>query len=419
MGIPFVTEDSMKSYVKSKYQINAYQSLDRLSDYLYEIDYDYIDYNKALSFMKDQDDLKPIKFGCSSVRNGNWYGRDYDWNYNKDVDFVIRVPRIGNRYASLGVASTLVFGDKLNSIVVANRNYNELYEYLPFVTLDGINEWGLVCSINVVPAQKGNKGASIPTEEMRIQIPADMIPRYVLDNYKTAEEAVDDLIKHVSIYTMKHLKEHNYEIHAMIADKNKTYVVEVINNKLEAIEHDKMTNFHVIGTEFNDDGSVYTPGTQDDEHSAMRTNKITSHGSGLERYNLIVENYNSLTNKQAMIDLMHETINYKNAYKDQGTDKTWYSEFTGTYPQGDVTVDTKPEIFDEKIMPIVIDQFEHRTREKADTWHTTHTSIYDMENKKLTVFDSTEEDIPHEFNFKHYYTAQEVDEIIAKIINNR
>ncbi len=287
----------------------------------------------------------------------------------------------------------------LNKTTMTSGAPAESLKLLPFYTLDGINQAGVFINSNVVPQDKGKVIKTECTEEEEYEMFMLMWPRFVLDHFETALEAVEYAQKHISFFQTKQASQYGYDIHFMIGDANKTYVCEIINNKFEYIEKEVMANFHVIGTEFNADGKVYTPVTQDAEHNAMDTNKITQHGSGLERHNIVVDNIDSINSKEDMANLMRNLLNYNNSYTTRD-EYTWYTEFVGAYSSGNYTVKTAPEKFEETVMPTAREWFDNRSRDTnpQPVWHTTHTSVYDLGNKKLYVYDSTEDGIEHEFS---------------------
>lgn len=236
-----------------------------------------------------------------------------------------------------------------------------------------------------------------------------MFIRYVLDNFKTADEAIDYIQKYVAINVDSKLHEMHYQCHFLLGDENKTYVVEFINNRLVAIEHNISTNFYISGVTFNEDGRVYTPANVEFGHYASE-NGITPHGSGLERYNLIVDNYEGIETKGDMASLMDD-LTYTNAYKVE-TFPQWYTEFVG---ERGLTVDSSaldyetPDASGLSVMDVARKQYQERTRTQGSTWQSTHSSIYDLEKKKLylTVQEDGEE---FEFDIDRYASSESLIE---------
>ena len=147
-----------------------------------------------------------------------------------------------------------------------------------------------------------------------------------------------------------------------------------------------MTNFHLTGTTVDDTGHI-------DFES------VVPHGMGLERYNIIVDNFDSIETETDMIDLMHNKLRYTRGYS-RDTVPFWKTELCYNYgaKYGDLTVTTPLEAF-EPVIEKYIDMFEHRTREKADTWQSVHSSVYSINEKHLSLY-VQEEDTKYEFDLE-------------------
>lgn len=361
----------------------GYSYRNKIAPYLYEVWYDGIDYQYAYEYFKAEEDTLPGH--CSAIRNGNLYGRNFDWKFDESAEFIVHVPRIGKRYASVGIAGCVA---GLTEAFVRSGKESELYRILPFRMMDGINECGLVCNINVVPADYGKQNA-IPAAAQDVELSASMIVRYVLDHFSSAREAVQFLQNHAKIYFSKAIHDMDYEAHWMIADPNETYIVEIVNNAVAAINHPYMTNFHLYGVQLNADGGVYAPETQDAGHNAMQTNGITGHGSGLERFNLIAEAYSDTATYEGMRDMLDQ-LRYTRAYPGAtgAANPVWYTEFVG----GDITC-ASPVSDYAGIMELAGQAYSRRNRETALTWQTVHSVIYDISGRsaRIKIQESAEE----------------------------
>lgn len=393
-------------YVESLRQ--PFTSIKKIDQYLAEVNYNDLDYKFAKEYLLSKKSIQP-SFGCSSVRSGNFYGRNLDWLYSDSVDFVVRTPNANGRYATIGVAGGI---DQLTkSFVDSGKNSASLYKILPFYMQDGINEHHVFCNVNVVPIEKGNTTYSIPTEDRREILSSTMVVRYILDNFSSATEAVEYIKKHVSIYYTDTIHGLGYETHYMVGDTDKTYIMEIINNHVEYFEGSIMTNYHQSGVLYNQDGKVYTPATvAAGSNLPTVINKITPHGSGLERYNLIVSSIETANTKSAMRALMNALL-FSNAYNDGSG---WWSEFVGNYGIGrDVTIDTPftSALFQE-VFNKARERFLNRDRSKPQTWHTTHSSVYDINALKMYVVSQEETEKEYQFRMKEYYTADEIDAML-------
>lgn len=363
-----------------------FNKIKRVKDYLYEVWYDGFDTEYAMKYLESRGDLY---FGaCSSVRNGNWYGRNLDWVYDESAEFVVHTPRLFNKFASIGVAGGI---GKLTDEFVKSGEKDDIYKLVPFMLQDGINEYGVIANMNVVPLDKG-KNISEPKRYLKYKFPGLMLVRCILDHFKTAKRAVEYIRDYISVYFPEALHKQGYELHYMVADKDNTYVLEFVNNEAVIIDiSDKpyLTNFYIGEVIFNQDLTVYTPETQDAYHNAIITNKITPRGSGLERYNDICENYARGNSKAGMRSLMDGLI-YTKAYtapSDIPELPFWYTEFVGVR---DLTVASDISEY-EPVVEIAREYFSERSRsDGGKTWQTVHSSVYDMENRKLYLITQEE-----------------------------
>lgn len=350
---------------------NSYTSIMELEDYLYEVEYDTLNYDYAKQYCDSK--FPPIG-GCSCVRKGNFYGRNYDWYYDEMPEFIVHVSATEDRHASLAVCQGI--GDLTNKYVKSG-SYNNEYDVVPFVVLDGINDAGVVCNINVVPTGDwGFTTGTTPAIELREEIPAMMLNRYILDNFSSAQDAVAYINDYVSV-RMMYNEATAIEAHFMVADAERTYVMEFLDNELNILNvtNDKpfMTNFYLTD-------SVYNPTT----HLVDRTS-ITPHSQGVERYEIIARKYNTITSVAEMMDLMHEDLRFTKAYEFNTTNPFWYTEFTGEYEEyGDITVTSPNEDFI-PIIDIAHEQYVHRSRRTKETWQTVHSSVYNIDKKKLYI----------------------------------
>lgn len=312
----------------------------RLGEYLYETTFHEYDYAKGYKFM--QTNYAPAG-ACSSVRNGNFFGRNYDGQYDFVREVVVHTEAKEGRHASVGVAASInVVPD--NPIVIPVNGY---FKYLPFCTLDGINDAGLVCSLNLVEADYGHTTGTNPGKE---NLNVYMAIRYLLDYTASVDEAIR-VLGEKNLYCSK-----NFELHFMLADANKTAIVEFINNKMVVKENATiMTNF------FN---------TQEG---------YSAHAKGVERYDLLKENYASANTKAGMLALM-DKVRYSNLYN-RSNAKPWYSEFN-SIAKG-VTMST-PVADKAALLETHTKIYETRKR-TDDCWTTKHMSVYDIANKTLTV----------------------------------
>ena len=361
----------------------AIPTIIKVSDYLYEVEYNTYDYQDGYDYYK-QYHQSP---SCSAVRKGNIIGRNLDWNYTNGVDFVVKTKATNGKYATIGVAHT-----NINQDDILDGRVNDKLLILPFITNDCLNQHGVYANMNVVYA--GDKGVTSGTHKGKKDICQLMLPRYICDYAKTAKEALD-LIDDVNVFAP--LSKMNNECHLMVCDENDTYIVEFINNQMKVFsstddEYDDIPNDKNIITNFylscwNGDIKSVALGDTIEETKATGLN---THAMGLERYNILSEHYDDIATANDMAEAM-ESVKFTLAYSEDTT-PFWYSEFV----DGGLTIYSPQDDFAE----IKQKSIEHYNKHIRDglTWQTCHTSIYDIDNKQLSVY--VDEDYTEKYDFK-------------------
>lgn len=126
--------------------------------------------------------------GCSSLickmNDSEWViGRNYDLDINSNgAIFVIHTaPKDG--YKSVGVADAAQCGLSYKDMVL-NNSKKELALYLPYYTMDGVNEKGFACSIMVL-----SEGGCVQDSGKK-WLPSTLVVRYLLDNADSVENAI-------------------------------------------------------------------------------------------------------------------------------------------------------------------------------------------------------------------------------------
>ncbi len=355
---------AIKKYNSQTVSDKIYTEPKQIAPYLYEMTF--------TDYAPDPDNITSSAmeaFGCSSVRNGDYYGRNFDYIFNDSPEFVVHVTAAENRHASVGVAAH--FG--LREVQLQEGKYDKQLELIPNLTLDGINDAGVIASINVVPGSE-DIGEQTGTNPQGEPLNAAFVVRYILDNASSADEAISLLeSRNISGTAVS-----NLYLHVMIADPTKTYVVEFLDNKMIAQEktgdNQIMTNFYVNLPE------------------------LTEHASGVERYQILKENYSESASLAGMRNLMAR-VKYSNAYN--YSTAPWYSE---AIPQSVLNDPDSPEfqIYVDLFNNLSKDYWNYVTndiRNPANTsfWHTTHNSIYDIKNQTLRL--TVQEEYSHYYDF--------------------
>ena len=270
--------------------------------------------------------LGPSDMGrCSAVRRGGKLWRNYDWTFDNATEFVVKMSGNATRFASVGVASV---GARLTENDVMSAVNSRYYKCLPGMTLDGINEKGVVCEINVDGGPK--YGWHGDADEGGIHILAAV--RWVLDHGETAAQAAAWIADHI-------IEPHGeMNFHFMVADATSTYIVE--NGAAYDIAHGTkvLTNYALF----------------DSAHT----------GGGKERYTLLAGGEDI------------SAVNFTNAYQ-SGND--WDSDFDS------------PEQHAEAIRQWAAqgtDKEAHRgktTESGLPWWQSVHTTEYDFAAKTMKV----------------------------------
>ena len=368
-----------------------YNTLAKRGKFLHEIRYDAIDYDYAYRYFKKKD--APAGIGaCTSFRYGNYYGRNLDWYDNKEYaggqpDFVIYTPETDTRRAVMGVASVPGMTEQMATY----HEQSELWRILPFYLYTGYNG-EVFANLNVVPTDKGDNSYSEPTVEQREEISTSMLVRYVVDNFDDALEACQYIRQYVMVVQPAKLREMGYESHFMIGDETSTYVLEIVDNEVVFHESNKMTNFFIDGVEFLSNGKVYTNADAADGNLPSSLG-ITEHGSGLERYNILVDA--APQTREQMRQVMNSLL-YSKTY-DLTEDPYWYSEFVS--PEHDVTVDTLPDDEAMQYMVEAAQEIKAGTRE-GTLWITKHSAVIDLQEKTMEIVSFEDVGTPYVFNFR-------------------
>lgn len=340
-------------------------TITKIADMLYEVSYD--EYSTKIPDSSSSAQMSG-DMACSSVRNGDIVGRNFDYYMNQCPTFVIHTSAKNDRYATIGVGRL----SKINSEMVESGLPQEKLDLLPWFLLDGINEKGLVVNSNVLFKSDWGEIPHTGTKPDAPELNDLFLVRPLLDNCATVDEAIE----YLQNYNITPMNSEMMDLHYMISDPNKTCVVEFINNEIVVQEHNIMTNYFI------------------------NMDKIPEHPDGLERMKVLKDNYDEGNTMEGMYQLM-QRAKYTNAFN---ASNKWYSEFGYTYSQ---IQNPTPEM-DEKLLDTENEYKEEQKyikenglREKTEWWDTTHNCIYDINNKKLwvTVHERYDEK-PHEFSIK-------------------
>ena len=351
---------SIKEQHNASDNINSWIS--KITDYLYETTISDLDYKFAQEYFENR--YKWELWACSSVRNWNFVWRNYDRYYDEAPEFIIHIPATEDRHASINVAVL-----RTTDEMVQQWLSEEELKTLPFMAVDWLNDSWVAININVVPTW--DLWFTTWTNPEWENLSAINVVRYILDKADSVDHAIE-LLKQVNIYAPM-TETFTQEVHFMISDSTKTVVVEFVNNEIVVIDESIMTNYYL-------------------------SNELTPHANGIERHNLLKENYDLWSSQTGMIDLMKK-VWYTNLYKPE-TNPFRYSEYymnrwDDSY--WDLTINSEPEDL-AQLIENSNTKFLNRERNWI-FWQTVHTSVYDLENKTLTIIPQEGKEI-FEFNIE-------------------
>lgn len=361
-----------------------YNSCKKIAPYLYELHYNNIDYTKAYEYFKNMADKAHVA-QCTAVRNGDFVGRNLDELYDNSVSAIIRVSASDERYASMGVVSGI---PTLTKALMESNENADILSLAPFFVTDAVNEHGLFAEINLLNYEesKGITNGTTPQLTKWADVNMLMLVRFIVDHFQSVDEAIEGLRNYVSVYAPKITA---YEYHYLLADANKSVVIEFVNNEMVVIENATInSNFYFHGVTSNADGTI-TRNTSTDPNE-QNVNGVTKYGSGIERYNIAVNGKGDAQSVETMKALMRELF-FTHAYTLD--DNQWYSEFVG----GTETITSPAEEFT-SIIQRAKRAYEERDRNNPITWQTIHSVVYDLHHKTITIC-VQESDTYYDFDF--------------------
>lgn len=344
---------------------------------------------------------------CTSCRTGDLIGRNFDWLYDDVDEYVMRVPSLANRHASVGVASGF-FSPELQELI-------GIEDILPMLTMDGINDAGVAINVNVVASSDAAEIMGVDGYELAYtsgtnpdsvtgDLCAGFVVRYVLDKANSAEHAVE-LLKDINIYSIG-----IQEFHWMISDGQATYIVECVKNKLVVLktksgdsDHQAaMSNFHVTNSKHLNDYDVYY---QPADHREYTSTEYTKLPMGIERYETVKDGLSSVYTREDMLENMRK-VWYREQLYEKGNSYFWsdmnmhkYHDKDGkdrVFIYGDEKDDTvkneRLKAFEQnkELYKKAVETEKQYGKRIVDgkpnnVLQTVHTSVYDLNDKTLMV----------------------------------
>ncbi len=399
----------------------CYHGLRRLAPFLHEIWYDDYTFDRGGETLSNSP-----RFSCSSVRNGNFIGRNFDFFLNDRPEFVVHVaadPTKG-RLASIAMATHTGFSED----GVMNGLYTASYDLIPNRTLDGINEKGVAINENVVAYDKevvaGPGREFTGTNPSGEPLNISFVPRFVLDHATNAAHAVE-LIRSRNLYGISVSGD---ILHYMVSDPRETYVVEIITNTVVARHMKIMTNFCLNwnnGKQCAIDDSNSSGWLAADYPAPVELVAQTGssealkgyyapHAEGVERFMRLRDNYDEGATFDGMVALMRRV--QFSQYASFETQPFWYSdrcsieadqpfEETGVAMANIYALyepayrDFADWYLEENIMRderTYLAEKEKYRKCNTGVWLTVHNTTYDIEKRMFRVV--VQEDYAHPFD---------------------
>lgn len=376
-------------WVDKDYSAGYYTELNKTGDYSADISYDDLNYDKANTYFAEHDTT--IYGGCSSARNGNFIMSSFDWYYNNQVSFNVRAGGSGGKFRTWAQCGQM---SELTKDFVNSKAYSEQYYILPFMVTVGGNQKGVTAQV-LLMEQHGAQTAILPSGTVEYIISSNMVVRYIIDNFASAEQAIDYITTHVKVNMSAKLIEMGKSLHFVIADNTNTYILELVNGAYSVIDatdkpNKAVTNFGMTGVTptnpADDDYSVYTPATQDltvtPKKDAVTTNHVSEYGAGLERYNVAIENLDEVIDIDTAKAKL-EALKYSKTYTvTTPTTAVWHTEFTSE--EEALKVNSEPSAF-ATVETTARELWENKDRNDPKVWISKVQTVYDLKTGKVYV----------------------------------
>ena len=359
-----------------------------IADYLYGVEYD--DYDLQANLEHSNNKLLPSYPACTEVRKGNFVGRNLDWYINNDATAIIKMNHTDDHYASIGVTGCF---PEFSNAMAKSGEFNDAYKYLPFKTVDGINEKGLYIGVNVAPTGETSfdpetwepyafgHGANHTNPSSDMHYCVNYLVRIVLDRASSVEDA-KKLIDSIDWCEAVNFPAEGYSqaLHWLICDSKQSVVLDFVDNKAVYTEAPSNTEPSLGNIMTNFTNCLYAKGL------------IQICACGLERWDIINANYASTPETfEGMQNLMSK-VWYSQAYTiDPSSHDFWFTEWYDLgYSSAFMYKNYDLCESEEFCGPVrnylkVFDDPANWHSDDSPLWYTTHTSIYNLENKTLRV----------------------------------
>ncbi|MCQ2796459.1 MAG: carcinine hydrolase/isopenicillin-N N-acyltransferase family protein [Bacilli bacterium] len=292
-------------------QKRMYGEIKHLAPYLHQIDYtDYV-YDEKEETVYTEGANSMSMGGCVGIRKGNFYGRNFDNARRTMPEFVVSLPKKGDRHASIGIANSYVMREK--GVLEGTYTQHD-YEILPNHMLDGINDAGVVVNCNMV--KEKDTGPLEHTNIEKEPLHVCFIPRLVLDNASSAAEAIE-LIKNRDIHGSQIVPpfDETMTMQLLIADPKETYYVSFRDENPESTEETHISKMVVEKyTDINNDSEQLMTNFLKKVEGSSQKEDYPENSVGVERYEILKKGYDSVKDANDLRELM-KTVRFSNFYQ--------------------------------------------------------------------------------------------------------
>lgn len=394
--------NSDSSPKKSSTENHPEKIAERIDDYLYQIHYDDYNFDSLANIINK--DFAPPKAACSQVRKGNFVARNFDWYINQDATAIMRVKGNAKRFASISLSGAFpLFKQVDNKIDFADG----AIDLLPFYAVDGINEKGLYVGINVAPtgetSMDKNKwaphtwglGAALKNSQSQKHYSVTYLVRFVLDNASSVDDAIE------KIQAIDWFEPYNFpaegetqSFHWLLADNEKNMVFEFIDNKPRFLQTNKIEEPSLATIMTNFSNAVMA-----DSNQQRRDSLIQNFALGLERYDILYENYKDTEiSFEGMKGLINK-IRFSHIYTDSISSKNFpFTDYVGAIKEDGKGVYLAEDLYknekilDDKFFLKKVDRIQNNFKDKSnwhttDTqlWYTTHSVVYNLNDMSFEI----------------------------------
>lgn len=368
----------------------------QLSEWLYGVEYDDYDFDLMAELCDEW--INPSGGVCTELRKGNFVGRNFDWFIDREATYLIKINGVDTahaadlnylrtaRYASISnTGASKVF----NQDVAKSGEFSKLYAMLLGIIVDGINEKGLYVGINAastgessydptlwIPGEWGI-GAAYTNPGASNSVLTILLCRVLLDHASSVDEALR-IVDGINWYDAKNFLGSGYSqsFQWLIADANKTCVLEFIENKWHATVSSDINTASLATITTNFSNALHEAGI------------IQAGGSGYERYDEAVAMYNDVPATESGMKKAMQDLWYTKIYTQEQNTPGY--RYTDMIPDEVSTIDffEHPEMKDDpELVAYINEQQElYRTRDgwyedDCELYHTRHTVVYDLDNR--------------------------------------